>query len=170
MGPFVIVIAEILGNLFLPEPETLRNAIDALILDGAIKPFKMGVVVWGPDARMSVTEAALDDALGEPLRELAAVVGLDGLEIEGRGELSALDEGKAAMGRDAEGRSGVRPAGEDIEHGVDVQLIARCAHVDGIDFDENSWLFGNRPRWVAMPLLPWRGIRKQISFERPLHG
>jgi len=48
MGSFGIVVAEILGNLFLPELEVLGDAVDTFVLDRPVEAFDMGIVIWGP--------------------------------------------------------------------------------------------------------------------------
>lgn len=67
MRPFVVVIAEIFGQLFPPPAQIHRDALQALVLNGPIETLEMGIVVRCSDAAVPVRHAALQDAFREPL-------------------------------------------------------------------------------------------------------
>ena len=74
MRPFLVVPVEILGNLLLPDAKAPRQPVHALVLDRAIEPFEMRVIVWRPDTRMAMAQSAFCDSLREPLGEFGAMI------------------------------------------------------------------------------------------------
>ena len=97
MRPFGIVVAEILGNFLLPQSEISRDAFDTLILDGAVEPLEMGIVVWRPDPGMPMAQSSLKDFLREPFREFGPMIGLDRFEIKRSNILGCLHERRTSL-------------------------------------------------------------------------
>ena len=60
----------------------MRDPVEAFLLNGAVEPFDMRLVIFLPDAAMPVEHALLREPVCEPSRELTPVIGLDHREME----------------------------------------------------------------------------------------
>jgi len=82
--------------------EFMHMVIDIFFLNGAVKPFEMGIVVGLPHPRMPMDHAATDDLFREPRGKLGAMVGLKRLERKGHRAPSSFHEPERTVGIDPE--------------------------------------------------------------------
>lgn len=75
MQPFMIVIMDLPRHGSLPYGQVLPEPGDTLVLNSAVKPFNVGVVVRLPDAGIAVLDLLLSKLLGKPSAKLRSVVG-----------------------------------------------------------------------------------------------
>src|SRR5208283_4146343 len=97
------------------------------------------------------------------------MIRLDGLEIERSKVACRINERKTAVRVDTKRWNRVCPSGMNIEQGVYIQPLARRSNVNRVDFNEDAWFLGNRPRRVRMPFLPEAGICELVSLEGSFH-
>ena len=79
MQPRAVVVWQVDGKSLVQIPDGSRNGIQAFLLERAVEPLKVGVVVWPPHPAAAVNGKHL---VREPLREFAAVIALQGAERE----------------------------------------------------------------------------------------
>lgn len=98
------------------------------------------------------------------------MIGLDRSKIKWRYLLGDAHKGKALVRIVMERRYCMRPAGANIEKGVEVELLAHRADMDSIDFNEIAWFFRQWPRWIGVPFPPLARVREPVALQCALHG